>query len=55
VPVYAIGLFELELDAFELRRENARIDIAGKPFDALELLRTDRMLLAVRMGFGVTA
>jgi DNA-binding winged helix-turn-helix (wHTH) protein/tetratricopeptide (TPR) repeat protein len=38
VPVYAFGPFELDLDAFELRRESARIEIARKPFDALAYL-----------------
>jgi DNA-binding winged helix-turn-helix (wHTH) protein/tetratricopeptide (TPR) repeat protein len=38
VPVYAFGPFELDLDAFELRREGARIEIARKPFDALAYL-----------------
>ena len=38
MPVYAFGPFELDLDAFELWREGARIEIARKPFDALAYL-----------------
>ena len=38
MPVYAFEPFELDLDAFELRREGVRIEIARRPFDVLAYL-----------------
>ena len=60
MPVYAFGPFELDLDAFELRREGARIEIARKPFDALAYLlqHPDRLVTKeefIRQVWGVSA